>query len=57
VETIKDFTCGGILTGSPKNHNVLQPGTAIATFHFENGKIVYDPKLSNIKLNPPPPMD
>jgi len=57
VESIKDFPCGGILTGSPKDHNVLQAGSIIATFHFENGKIVHDPKLSNIKLNPPPPIN
>lgn len=56
METIKNVQCGGFMVGSPKNHNVLQPGTGIATFHFEKGKIVYDAKLSNINLNSPPPI-
>jgi len=57
IETVKDLQCGGIMTCfTPKNHNVLAPGSAVATFHFEKGKIVYDPQLSKIKLNPPPPL-
>jgi len=57
IEIVKDLQVGGVLKGSPENHNVLVTGTAIAMFHYENGKIVYDPKLStNIKLNDPPPI-
>ena len=56
IETVKDLQCGGVMVGSPENHNVLVTGTAIATFHFEKGEIVYDPKLANVKLNPPPPI-
>ncbi|MGD0235377.1 MAG: ABC transporter substrate-binding protein [Syntrophorhabdales bacterium] len=57
IETTKDLhTGGGILTLTPSNHNAVIPGTAMATFHFEKGKIVYDPELSKVKLNPPPPV-
>lgn len=56
METIKDVVCGGIMTcRTPKNHNVLVPGSGKATFHFEKGKIIYDPELSKTTLNPPPP--
>ena len=51
IETVTGLQFGGVLTGSPKNHNVLLPGTGIATFHYESGKIAYDPELSDIKLN------
>jgi len=56
IETSKDLQAGGgILTLSPTNHNAVIPGTAMATIHFETGKIVYDMNLSKVKLNPPPP--
>jgi len=49
-------TGGGILTVTPINHNGMVPGTAVATFHFENGKVTYDMDLSDIELLPPPPI-
>ena len=57
MEAVKDLQCGGVMTcRTPKDHNVLVPGSASVTFHFEKGKMVYDSQLSRITLNPPPPI-
>ena len=46
----------GVFTMTPKNHCGLIPGSNFAPFHYEKGKNVYDPKLAEIKVLPPPPV-
>ncbi len=56
VETTKNLNvAGGIFTMTPKDHCGVIPGTPFAPCHWENGNLIYDSKLSDIRPLPAPP--
>ena len=56
IETTQNLNIGaGIITMSQTDHCGQLPGSSLATYHWEKGKLIYDPHLSDIVNLAAPP--